>query len=347
MNGTNCTVSFTNNNGDKGDPEYKGFVALYAMNAIHITAAGSVSIEKVVFTYNSPSKNRPRTKDNGDGTFNVNYEITEGQYVESDENQNGVWTGKANTVSLSKKGGKGELDITSVTVYYEIGQATEPVTLHENAVDVIHPAMGATVTLDRAPLVKGEWNTFCVPFDISKEVIEARGNADIRVLTHINGGKFMMARADEIKAGVPCVVKPYGDFGLVFENVNITETMPLTVSKIENAQTYALVGVFDPTQLKTDGSERIIIGQNVLTVPDEDHVLLKGFRAFFRLPDGNAEILVSLDGITTGISELLSDPSTVSDGDRVYNLNGQFVGTSVTGLKKGIYVRHGAKFIVK
>ena len=33
--------------------------------------------------------------------------------------------------------------------------------------------------------------------------------------------------------------------------------------------------------------------------------------------------------------------------NRVFNLNGQFVGTSLTGLQKGIYIQNGKKVVVK
>ena len=32
---------------------------------------------------------------------------------------------------------------------------------------------------------------------------------------------------------------------------------------------------------------------------------------------------------------------------RIYNLNGQSVGTSTVGLPRGIYIRNGRKFVVK
>lgn len=49
---------------------------------------------------------------------------------------------------------------------------------------------------------------------------------------------------------------------------------------------------------------------------------------------------------TTGIQALDKYETTKNDA-RVYNLNGQFVGRSLQGLSKGIYISNGKKFVVK
>ena len=53
---------------------------------------------------------------------------------------------------------------------------------------------------------------------------------------------------------------------------------------------------------------------------------------------------------TTGIQDInFNTPSTKkgTDSQKVYNLNGQVVGTSLNGLSQGIYVINGKKYIVK
>lgn len=48
----------------------------------------------------------------------------------------------------------------------------------------------------------------------------------------------------------------------------------------------------------------------------------------------------------TGISGI-KDTASKTVGTKVYNLNGQFVGTSLDGLQKGIYIQNGKKVVVK
>ena len=354
VKGIASEVSFTENGGAYGGPVYgketAGAVCLYANNAIEIKANEGFSIIKVVYSYPSASQNRPRTKTKADGTKDINYTITGGyeNYVESDANKDGVWTGEAAAVTLAKRSGKGYLALSAVTIYYKAGGADDIVTLREGAANVIQPATAVTVKLDREPLVKGEWNTFCVPFAISAEMIAARGGADIRLFDHVTDEKYMTTRTDHIEAGVPCLIKPYKDFDLTFEKVDITVTKPVTVSKRWNGTDFKFVGVFDPTVMLTDGSEQFLGASNVIYVPTDETKILKGMRAFFRLPDTTVGVKLGLDDIVTGIDELNVGGRSAKIDDHIYDLQGRQAGTAADGnLKKGIYVRNGRKFVVK
>lgn len=50
-------------------------------------------------------------------------------------------------------------------------------------------------------------------------------------------------------------------------------------------------------------------------------------------------------GGTTGINHV--EKTTKTWKGKVYNLNGQLIGTSVEGLSKGVYVINGQKVIIK
>ncbi len=47
----------------------------------------------------------------------------------------------------------------------------------------------------------------------------------------------------------------------------------------------------------------------------------------------------------TGINDIIATERPADD--RIYSLNGQFIGNTLDGLKKGIYIRNGKKFVVK
>ena len=68
---------------------------------------------------------------------------------------------------------------------------------------------------------------------------------------------------------------------------------------------------------------------------------MKGLRAYFVFPV-NAAAKLNFDGETTGINNIETNAAV---NGKVYNLNGQYVGNSLNGLKKGIYVVNGKKVI--
>ena len=52
------------------------------------------------------------------------------------------------------------------------------------------------------------------------------------------------------------------------------------------------------------------------------------------------------EDVTDGIADVNTEADQTTD-NRVYNINGQYVGTSLDGLQKGVYIQNGKKVIVK
>ena len=82
---------------------------------------------------------------------------------------------------------------------------------------------------------------------------------------------------------------------------------------------------------------------------------LKGFRGWFKqfkpTAAGAKASTLSIDvvddsGATTDIVKMNADGEEVKDA-KVYNINGQLVGTSLNGLNKGLYIVNGKKYVVK
>ena len=75
---------------------------------------------------------------------------------------------------------------------------------------------------------------------------------------------------------------------------------------------------------------------------------MKGMRAYFEVPSStNPQSLVAkIDGVVSSLSEIDGGEAVVADS-RVYNLNGQCVGTSLSQLKRGIYIQNGKKVVVR
>jgi hypothetical protein len=55
-------------------------------------------------------------------------------------------------------------------------------------------------------------------------------------------------------------------------------------------------------------------------------------------------MLMSFDGTVDGISNVTVDKASTG---KIYNINGQFVGTSKEALSKGVYIVNGKKVVIK
>lgn len=188
---------------------------------------------------------------------------------------------------------------------------------------------GATIRLKRT-LTSGIWNTFAVPFDIASMA------GSIREYDHADGNTMVFKNAAGIEAGKPYLVKPTADIeNPVYENVTLSST---TARQVE-AGDYSFVAVYQPTALATNKSELFLKQDGLLYYPGSTSSSLKGMRAFFRVPVGQAA-RVAFGGEETGILQVNGSGLTVSGN--VYDLQGRRVKTP----GRGLYIRNGKKIII-
>lgn len=192
------------------------------------------------------------------------------------------------------------------------------------------------------------WNTFCVPFTISADVIEEKFGAGTQVCTFgsMNGNVMNFAHSTTIEAGKPYIVKPTKEVvNPSFTGVNIEAV----AAKQVGANGYFMQGIYSvKTDLTTDGTNLFLGEGNKFYKPSGTTTAkMKGMRAFFIVPQGTnfAALRANIDGATTAIDELTTVVEQPTD-NRIYNLQGQFVGTSFEGLH-GVYVQNGKKVLVK
>lgn len=260
----------------------------------------------------------------------------------------GVWTGSAESVSFINSGGKpNTVCFETITIEYT---APAPLTLEEDADDTntkIEKNNGKTqdVILTRS-LKVGAWNTICLPFDVTAEqvesVLKATGNVKEFDKEDKATATIFFKPATEMKAGVPYLIKPTEDATVLnFKDVTINNVDEL--NRI-NGNDYCICGVFGKYAMKTNGTELFLNAAGKFVAPAAATNTMKGFRAYFMVPSGAsaAAININIDGETTGINNIETE-ATVNG--KVYNLNGQYVGNSLNGLKKGIYVVNGKKVI--
>ena len=237
--------------------------------------------------------------------------------------------------------------ISVVTNDYKAATVTSSNTLDEVAVNSFNAQNNVDVQLKRT-LSPEHWNSFCVPFAISADVIAEKFGAGTQICTFgsMNGNVMNFAHSTTIEAGKPYIVKPTKEVvDPSFTGVNIEAT----AAKKVGADGYFMQGIYSAkTDLTTDGTNLFLGEGNMFYKPaGATTARMKGLRAFFIVPQGTnlAALRANIDGATTAIDELTTVVEQPTD-NRIYNLQGQFVGTSFEGLH-GVYVQNGKKVLVK
>lgn len=219
--------------------------------------------------------------------------------------------------------------------------------LRETATVSFNSQNNVDVQLERT-LSPEHWNSFCVPFAISADVIAEKFGAGTQICTFgsMNGNVMNFAHSTTIEAGKPYIVKPTQEVvDPSFTGVNIEAT----AAKKVGADGYFMQGIYSAkTDLATDGTNLFLGDGNKFYKPaGATTARMKGLRAFFIVPQGTnlAALRANIDGATTAIDEFATVVEQPTD-NRIYNLQGQFVGTSFEGLH-GVYVQNGKKVLVK
>lgn len=237
--------------------------------------------------------------------------------------------------------------ISVVTNDYKAATVTSSNTLDEVTVNTFNAQNDVDVQLKRS-LSPEHWNSFCVPFAISADVIAEKFGAGTQICTFgsMNGNVMNFAHSTTIEAGKPYIVKPTKEVvDPSFTGVNIEAT----AAKKVGADGYFMQGIYSAkTDLTTDGTNLFLGDGNKFYKPaGTTTARMKGLRAFFIVPQGTnlAALRANIDGAITAIDELTTVVEQPID-NRIYNLQGQFVGTSFEGLH-GVYVQNGKKVLVK
>ena len=255
--------------------------------------------------------------------------------------EDGLWSGSSQSISFTNLGSKQDNKVIIKTI--EIEYASTITTLDESKdnTKTISNNNGKTIDIKLTrTLVADKWNTFCVPFETEIAGTALEG-ATVKAIGTVVGNVINLVDATKIEAGVPYLVMPTtGDIvNPTFKSVTITE---ISAKEAGNAD-YKFVGTYSPKKI-TEGEFGTIWGVTAegKLAKINANTTMKGLRAYFVFPTNTAAAKLNFDGETTGINSIETN-ATVNG--KVYNLNGQYVGNSLNGLKKGIYVVNGKKVI--
>lgn len=266
-----------------------------------------------------------------------------GKYV-TDSKDHAVWTGKAQTVVFKAKE---KARATKVIVTVD-NRNFKFFTFNESEQNVIEIAPYANVTLIR-PLSANNWNTICLPFNISQEQIAESFGAKTKVVKFDQVGadntvKFVSATT--IEAGVPYLIKPTAvapTDGYKFYNVSVTATESKVEGNDGEIQFVGLLAAKDITEGGTVTAAGVTSGGKIAMA--KSGTTMKPFRAYFVFPSVQAveSCRIMVDGEETGI-KIVTDDSSLTTTD-TYTIGGQRVDGD--NLDKGVYIRGGKKFVVR
>lgn len=235
--------------------------------------------------------------------------------------------------------------------------APATVTLDEtsdNISTVISDNAGRTVnvTLKRS-ISKDYLNTVCLPFDLSAEKIaEVFGvGSVVSDYTSVEGTVMNFTPVTKMTANHPYIVQATESF----DTKNIAGVTLKTYENKENSvefenTNHTFLGSFvgSPSIVvfsKENIATNLFLGKDGNLYHPTADSKMKGMRAYFDVYDyTGSEAKVNIGGSLSSIGKLMNGEAITG---KVYNLNGQYVGNTLDGLAKGLYIINGKKYIVK
>lgn len=234
------------------------------------------------------------------------------------------------------------------------------------------------ITLDRT-MKGGQWNTMALPFDMTQGEVEATFGEGTQIIildrAQVTGDAvnlhFTYHEIQGILAGYPYLIKPAKEINSIVlnnkwidpaaaqNNINCGDYTAKGTPGYSTANVTNAAGANGYSQKYASGDIFVSDGNGGLYI-SEGKSYGKGYRSYISKNAGTAAakaITMMMSGVedndehgtTTAISitELTPEAAQAAGFDGVYNLNGQKVAGSATGLPTGIYIVNGHKMIIK
>lgn len=295
--------------------------------------------------------------DNGSLSYNgknaTSFDVSPTDNEWNDINMTITATG-AVKIKFSSSGAKNRFFLDEVMVKEITTPAVETLTLKESDTNTLEAKTGVNVTLKRT-MVANEWNTICLPFDVTYDKAKAAFGNDVKIVeldteAAVDANVLSFKPSTGIVAATPYLIKPSAVADeYTFENVDITNN-EAGYSMTDNADV-AFKGIYNMVDITKDVVDAKLGDYYAAFLGAGNKIykagtgMTKGFRAYFAIPkSASASALrVVIDGTATSIKNI--DSEVVESNAPVYNLQGQRVDGN--NLTPGIYVKAGKKFVVK
>ena len=187
------------------------------------------------------------------------------------------------------------------------------------------------------PIASGQWNTLCVPFNMSADQIESVFGAgtSVAVFSNAENDVVNFSTANEITAGIPCILYPANTVNKISLS-NIPLKNFLAPGSVKSTD-YTFVGTLATTS--PAGTIFYFANGNQIKKLTADGSI-KAFRAYIA-SNGQEARLFSVDGIITAINTIKDEIQP--DNTPAYNISGQRVSKDY----KGIVIKNGKKAIIQ
>lgn len=256
---------------------------------------------------------------------------------------NSDWTGSAQSVIIT---GTGKAVLETMTVAYSKLSSIGLDESKDNA-ETISGNADKTVNVNLTRTLKADvWNTFCVPFDVTvegsplegatiKQIASVTEKDDGAVINFVDAPATLEAGNAYLVRTTTAIVNP------TFNGVTVKNVTPTNCSGNEK---YQLIGIYSPLNIDASRHGKVFgINNQDKLAKVKENTSIKGMRAYFLLANSATAAKLNFGGELTGI-DAVDNGEAVMTG-KVYNLNGQYVGNSLEGLKKGVYVVNGKKVL--
>lgn len=268
-----------------------------------------------------------------------NLTVSTGSY----DKNNKKWTGTAKSIELAINDA---FQFENMTVAYSKLPSIDLDESQDNA-ETISSNADKTVNVKLTRTLKADvWNTFCVPFDVTvagsplegatiKQIASVEEKTDCAVINFEDAPATLEAGKAYLVRTATAIVNP------TFNGVTVKNVTPANCSRNEN---YQLIGIYSPLNINASLYGKVFgINNQDKLAKVKENTSIKGMRAYFLLANSAAAAKLNFGGELTGI-DAVDNGEAVMTG-KVYNLNGQYVGNSLEGLKKGVYVVNGKKVL--
>ncbi len=226
----------------------------------------------------------------------------------------------------------------------------------------------ATVYFYRS-VVANNWNTLCVPFDLTAAQVAEVFGEGTKVATLRPGDAaytadnqtmhFVVTDVAEVEAGIPYLIKPGQSItrgGYVTDAIKIAgaDVKAVEPGSVEAGSSYRYRGAFDKTTHPV-GDLYVATG-NMLKPNNVANGVMRGFRTYFEKLDSEAKALFfTIDEEPTGIIGVENGEVKVETFGHgaVYDLQGRKVADNPSSVfshpssRKGVYVINGKKVVIK
>ena len=244
---------------------------------------------------------------------------------------------------------KFSLNSANYFVIDDVVVTTDGMTLNEEASsisDLQTAHNGKTMNVKTCrKLHGGIWNTLCLPFNVTKETMEAAlgPSQDIQMRTFSSYADNVMTFAvvaDDatITAGTPFLIKLNTTVdNPTFNSVTISNTAAQAINK----NGVSFIGTYSTTTLNANGTHLFITTDGKLAIPTSDGTTMKGMRAYISVPSALAPTVSGARLVFNDIND--DEPSSVQTPTQkktpsaIYNLNGQ----RLQQLRKGLNIIDG------